>query len=213
MKIESLVTSIAEDLNDNEAGHAYTVWSASQIRRWIIEAYNVVYDRRPDIFLDRVIIQITACSIIQNCDICEAYRTVLGETTKDGRLIKLLPRIDKDAALDWRGKSCIRGTQDKGYLQSYAIDTVSDTLYVWPEISSTVDAYVLVECAIRPKQDTAEIKDEAQAAIVQWVMYRARSMDAEISASALQTASSHYNAFFTVLNLPIEASNVIHSKG
>lgn len=213
MDIESLAKSIAEDLNDNETGHEYTTWSEPQIRRWIIEAYNVVYDRRPDIFLERVVVQIDPCTIVQHCDKCDGYRSVLGESTKDGRVIKQLRRVDKDSAMDWTGKACVPGKRGKGYLQYYAIDTVGDTLYVWPELPPTVEAYVLVECAVRPDQDSVDVKEAATAAVIQWVMYRARAMDGEISAAALQVASAHYNAFFTVLNLPVESSKVLHTKG
>ena len=77
MSLESLVEQITSDLNDSENGHENTTWSADDIRVWVGEGISLVYDKRPDLFMERVVIKVDTCSIIQETCECDKIRRVI----------------------------------------------------------------------------------------------------------------------------------------
>ena len=220
MSLDSLVGQIASDLNDDAQGHEYTTWSEDQIRAWVEEGVNLVFDKRPDLFMERVVIKVEPCSIVQDTCDCEVVRRVIGQTTETGRLIKTLRTRGLEVSFVWTGKTCRRRPtpgSNTFLLESYAIDEVSDTLYLWPQVPPGVDVYVQVECAHRPTAEELERNEYklpagTDAAIKQWALWRGKSMDMEISPAAMTAAQQHYRAFFEVLGLSMNTTEVIHKR-
>lgn len=219
MSIKSLVEELASDLNDDEQGHEFQTWSPEDIRVWVIEGINLIYDRRPDLFMEHVIIKVDPCSIIQDTCECDSIRRVFGQVTENGRLIKQLRKRGLEVSFEWTGKTCRKRLTagDEFKLDSYAIDTFSDTLYVWPEVPPGVDVWIKAECAHRPTEDELaddgyEVPEGAMVATKQWALWRAKSVDAEVSSPASNAAQLHYRAFFEVLGLSAETSTVIHKR-
>lgn len=220
MSLSSLVVSIIGDLNDDEAGHENTTWPENQIREWVEEGVSLVFDKRPDLFIQRVVIEVANCSLIQETCDCDTIRRVIGQVNEKGRLLKTLRQRGLEVSFEWTGKACRRkGTIGRGTfrLESYAIDTVSDTLYVWPEAPPGERVWIEVECSHRPTAD--EMDDDSiplpsgvDVAAKQWALWRAKSMDMEISASAMAAAQQHYRAFFEALGLSADTSTVIHKR-
>jgi hypothetical protein len=220
MSLESLVEQITGDLNDSESGHENITWAASQIRVWIGEGISLVYDKRPDLFMERVIFEVDNCSIIQSSCECDTVRRVIGQVTEGGRLIRTLRQRGLEISFEWTGVPCrpkhVPG-QTEFKLESYAVDTMSDTLYIWPEVPLGMQAWVEVECSHRPSQDELasdgyEIPSGALVAAKQWALWRAKSMDMEISGAASSAAQLHYRAFFEALGLSAETTTVIHKR-
>lgn len=220
MSLESLVEQITSDLNDSENGHENTTWSADDIRVWVGEGISLVYDKRPDLFMERVIIEVENCSIIQDSCDCDSIRRVIGQVTEKGRLIGTLRQRGLEISFQWTGKPC-RPKRKPGQttfrLESYAIDTVSDTLYLWPEVPPGFKVWVEVECSHRPSQeelesDSYEIPSGALVAVKQWALWRAKSVDMEIATGATAAAQLHYRAFFEALGLSAETTTVIHKR-
>ncbi|EGR9529540.1 hypothetical protein I7060_003847 [Escherichia coli] len=211
MITQALVLSISGDLNDNEDGYHNQTWSEQQIREWVAEGVNLVFDKRPDLFMEKKVIPVTPCSVIQDTCDCGAIRRVLGHATKDGRLLSVMRKQGLESSLQWRGTSCRRAT-GKYKPTSYALDVMTDALYVWPEMPPHEEAYILVECAVRPDADSiqSEVDDAYVTAVKQWVLWRARSIDAEVSPAAGNAAQMHYKAFFDVLGVAEKATVVWH---
>lgn len=216
MNVQSLVEKIASDLNDNEDGYAYQTWQANQIRGWIVEGVSLVYEKRPDLFMQNKIIQVAPCSIIQDTCDCDIVRRVVGQVTEKGRLISPLRQRGLEISFQWSGKPCRKQPKAGGVfkLESYAIDDVTDTLYVWPEVPPHVKVYIEVECAVRPEDltDSDDVSSAYDTAVIQWVLWRAKSMDMEISPTALNAAQIHYKAFFDLLGLSVDTQTIIHKR-
>lgn len=103
-------------------------------------------------------------------------------------------------------------------MESYAIDTVTDTLYLWPAVPPGVQVWVAVECSYRPSQEELEsgsykVPSGALVAAKQWALWRAKNVDMEISTGATAAAQLHYRAFFDALGLSAETTTVIHKRG
>lgn len=220
MSLESLVEKITGDLNDSESGHENTTWSTDDIRVWVGEGVSLVYDKRPDLFIERVIIEVENCSVIQDSCDCNSIRRVIGQVTEKGRLIGTLRPRGLEISFQWTGKPC-RPKHKPGQtlfrLESYAIDTVSNTLYLWPEVPPGFKVWVEVECSHRPSQEelesgSYEIPSGALVAVKQWALWRAKSIDMEISTGATAAAQLHYRAFFEALGLSAETTTVIHKR-
>lgn len=220
MSLESLVGEITSDLNDGESGHENITWSKEDIRAWVGEGISLVFDKRPDLFMERQIVKVDTCSIVQDICECDILRRVIGQTTENGRLLKTLRTRGLEISFEWTGKPCRpkRITSGQTFrLESYAIDTVTDTLYLWPEVPAGIDVWISVECAHRPSAEEMESGDYAPpagalVAVKQWALWRAKSMDMEISAGATAAARQHYQAFFDTLGLSVDTTTVIHKR-
>lgn len=220
MSLESLVEQVTSDLNDDATDHENTTWAENDIRVWVGEGISLVYDKRPDLFMERVVIKVDTCSIIQETCECDKIRRVIGQVTEEGRLLAPLRERGLEISFQWTGKPC-RSKRNTGQatfrLESYAIDDTTDTLYLWPEVPPGIDVWVEVECSHRPTQEELEsddytIPEGALVAAKQWALWRAKSMDMEISASAMAAAQRHYQAFFDVLGVAAETSTIVHKR-
>ena len=118
-------------------------------------------------------------------------------------MISLMRKRNLDVSFQWRGKPC-PVNRNTFALESYAVDEVTDQLYIFPEVPTGKEVYALVECAVRPTQETQEVSDEFAPMLREWALWKAKSMDMEISSAAGAAAQVHYKAFFDMLSIKPE---------
>lgn len=212
MNINSLLNIIAADLNDNAPGHAFTTWSQEQLRAYAEEALEIAYYQRPDLFIKRRVIRLQPCTYMHDtCDCTKVYR-VHGQTTKDGRIIRLLrpekiidrPELRLKLKERWRGRTCplprnLRG--GKFYLESYELHEETDTLWLYPMVPPGEEVYITVDCLVPMDKlvGNFDVLDEFRAAVMQWVLYRAKMIDAEHNPTVLSAAKEHSDNFWKLL--------------
>lgn len=210
MTMSSLLDKLAVDLNDAAPGHEFTTWSQSQLRAYLTEAVELAFAERPDLFTETRIIKMQPCTVVQDTCDCAHIRRVIGQSTKDGRIIRpLRPRKHNDKIF-WTGRTCLK--RDKGFaLTQYYIDEMSDKLWVYPQVPAGMDVYVMVECAVFPDAGVEgyEVPAELRAAVVQWVLYRAKMVDGENNTSIVSVANHHKTTFWEILRSQIDAKNVL----
>lgn len=171
-----LVSRIAYDLNDVK----HIAWSSSAIEAWVREAIGLVVKVNPSLFKTRKIVQLDTCTEFQDVACCDYIFNVIGQCTKDGRVIKRLRKSNK--WVDTWPVSMCPGHRASG-LSRYTIENDKD-LYVAPPLGPNDEAYLLVECTAVEDVNESNLPAGIDAAVVMWVMYRARSMDAESSVVA-----------------------------
>lgn len=200
MQVSSLLEQLAVDLNDAAPGHEFTTWSRDQIRAYLIEGIQVSFSVRPDLFIETVIIKAEPCSVVQDTCDCTHIRRVIGQSTKNGRIIKELRQRSNDDKLRWTGRTC-PVPPDKFELKEYSIDNATDKLWLYPQVPAGKDIYVMVECAKVPEDidDDYDIPAELLAPVVQWVLYRAKMVDGENNTAIIQVATGHQNTFWALL--------------
>lgn len=204
MNINSLLELIAVDLNDAAPGHEFTTWSREQIRAYVEEAVQVAFIERPDLFIETRVIRLQPCTYIQDTCDCTQVRRVLGQTTKDGRILRLLRPKKNSEKIQWHGRTC--PVSPKNFeLKEYSIDTLTDKLWVYPMVPAGMDVYVAVECSVAPSENSTnyDIPTELRAAVVQWVLYRAKMVDAENNTGVLAAAKEHQDTFWKLLTAQV----------
>lgn len=200
MQVSSLLEQLAVDLNDAAPGHEFTTWSRDQIRAYLIEGIQVSFSVRPDLFIETVIIKAEPCSVVQDTCGCTHIRRVIGQSTKNGRVIKELRQRSNDDKLRWTGRTC-PVSPDKFELKEYSIDNATDKLWLYPQVPVGKEIYVMVECAKVPEDidNDYDIPAELLAPVVQWVLYRAKMVDGENNTAIIQVATGHQNTFWALL--------------
>lgn len=213
MSVESLLYEIAVDLNDAAPGHEFTTWSRAQLRAYLEEAIQTAFIERPDLFTEIRVIKLQPCTVVHDTCDCTHVRRVIGQTTKDGRLIRPLRPRKNDDKLQWTGRKCLRSPKDFE-LTEYSIDNVTDKLWVYPQVPAGVDVYVSVECAVMPKNfgGDFDVPIEIRAAVVQWVLYRAKMVDGENNTNIISVAKDHRTAFWELLNAQVNSKDIIAEK-
>lgn len=213
MNIGLLLKQLAVDLNDAAPGHENTTWSRSQLRAYLEEAMSIVFIERPDLFIETRVIKVQPCTVVQDTCDCEHVRRVIGQSTKDGRILKYLRPKKAPDRLVWTGRVCRSRVQDFS-LSQYYIDDVTNKLWLFPQMPAGLDIYVAVECAVAPSDfsDSASIPDAVQAAVVQWVLYRAKMVDGEYNPVIVQVANQHYQTFWDLIKAAVVRSDIIVEK-
>lgn len=209
MKQANLVIELAADLNDSLPGYENTIWSQAQLGAYIVEALGLIYDKRPESFMETKLIKVDSCSIIQEFDCCDKIHRVVGQATSSGRLIRTLRERDFETNLQWTGKFC-RPIKKEFQLTGYSIDKLMEKVYLYPEVPVGQEVYILVDCSSKPDKDT-DISVDNLAIVKQWVMYRAKMIDADIDPSAKEAASTHYQVWRDLMGLE-NKTTVIHRR-
>lgn len=203
--MEALLLSYAGDLNDDYPGHEFSIWSRAKLLEFFNEALCLIAAQRPDLFVDLKIVKVDTCSnYLDLCD-CNVVLEVLGQCTKDGKIINRLTRR-KHSANSWTGKVRLSA----GFtttLKEYEVLTDSNLVQVFPEnIDPTKDIYVLVRCGVDAQHYYLDSEPPATtcaflAAARMWVMYNAKMKDAEFSPSMREAAKEHRDMFTGILSL------------
>lgn len=209
MLIGSLLDLLAVDLNDAAPGHAFTTWSKEQLGAYLEEAVQLAFLERPDLFLEERVLKVEPCSIRQEVECCTRIRRVLGQCTADGRVTHMLRPRKLDVRLVWTGRTC--PVSPKNFrLSQYAIDDTDDSIWLWPQVPAGVDVYVRVQCAVMPTEvdDDYDVPTELQAAVLQWALYRAKVVDAEVNQAVAQIAGDHKQTFWQLLRASADVAPI-----
>lgn len=214
--MENLLISYASDLNDAYPGHEFSIWSRQKLLEYFNEALCLIAAQRPDLFEDIKVVKVDPCNnYLDLCD-CNNVLEVLGQSNRDGKIIKRLSRR-KHSTNGWTGKVRL----SSGFtteLTEYEVLTDSNLVQVFPaNIDPTKDVYVLVRCSVDAKRyelDSEPPSDRCAflAAARQFVLYNAKMIDAEFSPSMREAAKEHRDMFTGILTLVKTADDTYNEE-
>lgn len=210
-----IIREVSLDLNDQEPGYEYTRWPVAQLQSYLREALLHVGKRMQDWFVERVVLEVQPGADWQKGCQCDEIIRIVGESTKDGRLIRSLRRLEDDEANTWPSNPFRCQRTGKAYvMESYSINAVDDSLFrVFPPVAYGDVKYVIAECYVEPTGDlTKTVNSEAVAIVKQWMLYRALSIDSENNPNILALAKQHQQTFFDLLNLAIQTDMIEKAK-
>lgn len=198
-----IIYEVSVDLNDQEPGYEYTRWPVHQLQSYLREALLYVGKRMQDWFIERVILTVEPGADWQTgCPDGDIIR-IIGESNKNGALLRTLRRVDDDDSAIWPSES-FRCVQPGNYkMESYSVSATDSSMYkVYPPVPYGGVRYVLAECYTEPDGGlTTSVNAQAVAIVKQWMLYRALSMDSENNPTIVQLAQEHKKTFFDLLNL------------
>lgn len=169
----TIIERISRDLNDPD----HITWPVRDLQAWVKEAIGIAVTIAPEAFKRRKVVEVEPCTEYQEVPCCDFIFSVLGESTKDGRITNRLRK-----ATTWMGEWPQIGctpSRSSG-LKRYYITGEKD-LYLAPALPPGTTTYIVVECTSRDDVDPDNLPPNVDVAIIMWVLYRARSMDAESS--------------------------------
>lgn len=194
--VSSLLSQLSADLADP----GFVRWTREQLRTYLLEGLIVAFSKRPDLFLERVVIKLDTCTTLQETCECDRVLRVLGQSTEGGRIIRTLRRKTSSAKIVWNGKPCPADSADFK-LSSYSITPTTNVLEVYPEVPPGVDVWIVVECAKAPDKlsDSDSYSNTLSVAATQWALSRAHRVDGEVSTVAFNLARDHEISFWRLL--------------
>lgn len=209
MQIDALCIQIAQELSDAAPGHEFTSWSRELVKAFILEAMQVSYQNRKDIFTHDVILRVTSAGVEGGCG-CTEYSRVDGQVMEDGTFLWPLRERPDEVKNVWTGPVC-RKSIKQFKLKSYSLTNNNTDIIVYPTPPGGTEVYILASCSSIPTAgDTTDVPDELVPAVVQWVLFKAKAIDAEHNPAIYEVAVTHRNTFFNLLNAQEnkEAGNV-----
>jgi len=194
--VSSLLLQLSMDLSDP----GFVRWTRDQLRAYLLEGLIVAFGKRPDLFLKRVIIKLDNCSTLQETCECDRVFRVLGQSTKDGRIIRNLRRKSSSSKIVWNGKPCRIGPEDFK-LSSYSLTPTTNVLEIYPPVPAGIDVWIVVECAQAPGDlsDSDDFSNILSVAAKQWALSRAHRVDGEVNQIAFTLGRDHEAAFWRLL--------------
>jgi len=202
--MRKLLLSYAQDLNDAYPGHEFSIWSPEQLLGFFNEALCLISAHRPDMFTELKVVKVEPCSnYLDLCD-CVKVLDVLGQSDKNGKNIRPVPRR-KERATVWGGSKKKQEFTD--IITEYELLDKSNLVRVFPHnLDPTKDIYVTLRCSVEAK--TYSLDDEAPdercaflAAARHWVLYNAKMIDGEFSQTMQSQAKEHREMFVGIMQL------------
>lgn len=202
--MRKLLLSYAQDLNDAYPGHEFSIWSPEQLLGFFNEALCLISAHRPDMFTELKVVKVEPCSnYLDLCD-CVKVLDVLGQSDKNGKNIRPVPRR-KERATVWGGSKKKQEFTD--IITEYELLDKSNLVRVFPHnLDPTKDIYVTLRCSVEAK--TYSLADEAPdercaflAAARHWVLYNAKMIDGEFSQTMQSQAKEHREMFVGIMQL------------
>lgn len=202
--MRKLLLSYAQDLNDAYPGHEFSIWSSEQLLGFFNEALCLISAHRPDMFTELKVVKVEPCSnYLDLCD-CVKVLDVLGQSDKNGKNIRPVPRR-KERATVWGGSKKKQEFTD--IITEYELLDRSNLVRVFPHnLDPTKDIYVTLRCSVEAK--TYGFDDEAPdercaflAAARHWVLYNAKMIDGEFSQTMQSQAKEHREMFVGIMQL------------
>jgi hypothetical protein len=209
MKAGRIIEDVSRDLNDQELGYEYTRWTQAQLMSYLREALLDAAPYVKDLFLEKVVVKVEPGGGWQKACTCDEILKIEGVSDADGRLLYSLQRLPDDDAYDWDGRRpgrCMNPSDWRG--QGYAVSSVEDSEFrIYPPLPGGLsDTYVLVRCYGMPEDvdgDT-DVPSELLAAVKQWMLWRALSVDSENNSAILELASRHRASYGDLLGRMIK---------
>ena len=213
--MRQLLLSYAQDLNDAYPGHEFSIWSQEQLLGFFNEALCLISAHRPDMFTELKVVKVEPCSnYLDLCD-CVKVLDVLGQSDKNGKNIRPVPRR-KERATVWNGSKKKQEFTD--LITEYELLDKSNLVRVFPHnLDPTKDIYVTLRCSVEAKH--YELNDEAPdercaflAAARHWVLYNAKMIDGEFSQTMQSQAKEHREMFTAILQMVKQAGDQYDEK-
>lgn len=202
-----IIKEVSLDLNDQEPGYEYTRWSVPQLQSYLREALLHIGKRMRSWFTERLVLEVLPGADWQKGCVCEDIIRIVGESTKDGRIIRTLRRLDDDDENTWPSDPYRCAVVGKDYkMESYSISRTDGSLFrVIPPVPYGSKKYVVAECYVEPDGDLAkDVRSDAVMIVKQWMLYRSLSVDSENNPTITALAKEHKQTFFDLLNLAIQ---------
>lgn len=203
MLLADLINQIATDLNDAEPGHEFTSWTQEQLTNYALDALQIIFVERPDLFSEKVVLRVAPCTTIQELCGCDRITNILGQSDRNGRLLKVLRKRKEDSKLQWPGggfgSNCEILDPGKYVAQSFSIDTDLKSYRIYPSPPFGTEIYVLAECYVKPDTVSGQLSDELIPAIREWILRGAKMMDAENNAAIFAVAKAHETTFWDLI--------------
>jgi hypothetical protein len=200
MLASALVDRLGLELNDP----LHRVWSEELLLFFLDEAFREIIRISPGRFAKTVVARLDPCSEWHSCP-CDGMEisSVLGQSTAEGRITGRLTWRSEDPGMAWTGRECVR-FEEPYRAREYAIGADGKSVRVWPPVPPKAEAYLAIRCDVAPdlSDPDADVPAQSAAAAVQWVLYRAKSMDTEANPFILNAAFDHKETFY--LDLGVE---------
>lgn len=214
MDSDSLLEQTAKDLNDfteGNPGKSFVRWSRSQLSFYWNEAISFLKQLDASAFSNTITIKLQPGAEQDLKDQCKHITAVIGEAYSDGTLKKELLKDVTNGAIRWFKKPCAPTPLgvDDFELTSYRFTKEGRKLFVKPPVPAGKDVYLKVQCqgtdSIEAGGEVPDgLTDENLAIGMQWVLFRAMSVD-ENSATSINTAAQHFQAFTNLVQTTKEA--------
>lgn len=213
--MRNLLLSYAQDLNDAYPGHEFSIWSAEQLLGFFNEALCLISAHRPDMFTELKVVKVEPCNTyLDLCD-CVKVLDVLGQSDKNGKNIRPIPRR-KERATVWNGNKKKQEFTDR--ITEYELLDKSSLVRVFPtNLDPTADIYVTLRCSTEPQVYDMDSKAPSErcpfmAAARHWVLYNAKMIDGEFSQTLQSQAREHREMFTGILQLTKQGDDEFNEK-
>lgn len=205
IKVKDVVKRVEDILQDTNVR-----WPRLELQNWINESYLQVVLLRPDANSKTATLtcvagtrQTLAAGFPTGLRLLDVVRNLASSSTK--KVVRLISRsVLDDQRPSWHGETATVN------VQNYTFDARQPKeFFVYPPATTAAqieivyadapDSHTLSEAALDPAGTNAEViklDDTYLSSIIDWVLYRAYSKDAEYAANA-QRAVAHNNAFLS----------------
>mgnify|MGYP007088298507 CR=1 FL=1 len=206
MKASVIISDVSRDLNDAVTGYQYTRWTQAQLQTYYREAYSTVSKGLREPFIHTDVVKVQSGGGWQSaCAHCTTILRILYECTSTGTPIGPLVNATDASDVIWTGpflSPCMRAHSADYQMRSYTLSTTdSNKFMINPPVPSGTTKYVMVECYSEPNLDNMneDVPDHFVAAIKQWMLFRALSVDSENNPAIMQLAAQHRDTHFELL--------------
>lgn len=215
MKLSDITTRVRILLNDQDE----TRWSPSELAGWVNDAQKLVAVMRPDASVSNSVVTLSAGTkqSIPNDGfrLLDVIRNIGSDGTTPGRSVRIVDR----EVLDSQDPMWHTTTQS-ATIKHFIYDNRNPlTFYVYPPATNTAKLEIMYSkspATVATANDDLAISDLYLDVVVNYVMYRAYSKDAEFSANA-NLASGYLQVVYSMLGIKTQKdvafSPDMNSKG
>lgn len=208
----TLFRSVGYELNDLEPGNEHVRWTPAELATYLTEAISIVASLKPTLFYSYVPMQL-AVGAVQTmpgmyAELVDIPYNLNADGTPGERIVAASFSVAR--AL---GRPSSPRTRDGQYVvRSFTVHPENDTFfYVDPAVPPVVPMpHVMLLVQLAPNVVTAAtdevvmsntVPELYQAALKDWMLYRAFAKDSE-SSDSFQKSQAHYNAFVKFVGTP-----------
>jgi Family of unknown function (DUF6682) len=191
------VVDVIERVNTIVVDTTKTRWPYEELLTWYNDAVLAVVNRRPDASIKNIDFTITPNKSKQTLPVDGLRWMDVVSNVLTGKPIRKTKRLQLDDQVpNWHKKP-------GGEVASYVFDERDPkTIYIYPQPTTAIDLNIFYTVAPSPvtitdfenDNTTLSIDDSYLNAIVDFMLYRAYSKDADYAANA-QRAAQHYQVF------------------
>ncbi len=216
----ALIVEVARLLNDAEPGYEHIRWTRADLLEYLNDAQRQVYLYRPELYAQTDVFPLVAGArqgpLPDGCQL----QKVIGSAGDTGRARK----VDDGLLQAFAGTDCMWGCNEKGYRLSGYSFTPQDprAFFVDPPVPDDGQTYtVALVCQQSPEAITLADLDDADPrndrlvtparmhnALIEWMLYRAYSVDME-SAQSFAKQEVHRQHFYAMLGVSEAKERVV----